>query len=115
MNNKQLLSATLKQYRRDLGLTQEQVAQALHIDRSTYAYYEMGRSSPSLEIAAKFATLFGVTIDALICRNTDELTDSRALNEDFRLLRKDEQSLLLRYRRLPADSRDDVRKYVEEL
>jgi len=114
MNNRQLLSATLKQYRRDLGLTQEQVALALQIDRSTYAYYESGRSSPSLEIAAKFANLFGITIDALVCRDADNSADSRARDENFRFLRKDEQNLLLYYRQLPSNSRDDVCKYANE-
>jgi len=115
MNDKQILSATLKQHRKDLSLTQEQVAQVLEIDRSTYAYYESGRSCPSLEIAAKFAALFGVTVDALVRRAEDDTTNPRMHDEDFRFLRKEEQNLLLRYRRLSYDARDEARKYLEEL
>jgi len=61
----------LKQHRKALGLTQQQVAQALHIDRSTYAYYELGRCSPSIMMAAKFADFYGITLDALVGRNAD--------------------------------------------
>jgi len=64
-----MLSATLKQHRKARGLTQEQVAQALQIDRSTYAYYELGRFNPPLAMAVKFADLYGITLDALFGRN----------------------------------------------
>lgn len=66
-----MLSVILKQHRKALGLTQAQVAQALHMDRSTYAYYELGRASPSIATAVKFADLYGITLDALIGRNAD--------------------------------------------
>lgn len=65
------LSTMLKQYRKGLGFTQEQVAQALHIDRSTYAYYETGRSNPSIVMVIKFADFYGVTVDALVGRSAD--------------------------------------------
>ena len=61
-----MLSTILKQHRKARGLTQEQVAQALHIDRTTYAYYELGRSKPSITMAAQLANFYGVTLDALV-------------------------------------------------
>lgn len=70
-NTRLLLSAMLKQNRNSLGLTQEQVAQILNIDRSTYAYYELGRSEPSLENLIRLANLYGVTIDSLLCHNSE--------------------------------------------
>jgi len=114
MNQRQLLSTKLKQHRKALGLTQEHVAQALHVDRSTYAYYELGRTSPSHETMSKFADLYGVTLDSLVGRRTDEGIDHRAPIEDFRFLRRSEQALLLRYRQLSDDARDDVFEYVDE-
>ena len=35
----------LKRLRENFNLTQQQVAEALGIDRSTYAYYELGRTT----------------------------------------------------------------------
>jgi transcriptional regulator with XRE-family HTH domain len=67
-----MLSAILKQHRKARSLTQEQVAQALHIDRTTYAYYELGRSSPSIKMAVKFADFYGVTLDALVGRGVED-------------------------------------------
>jgi len=70
-----MLSTILKQHRKAQGLTQEQVAQALHIDRTTYAYYELGRSSPSIKMAAKLANLYGVTLDELVGRDAEKGVD----------------------------------------
>ena len=36
--------------RQERGLTQQQVADALGISRSAYAYYEIGGSEPSLAV-----------------------------------------------------------------
>jgi len=109
-----MLSAVLREYRNSLGLTQGQVAQALCIDRSTYAYYELGKSAPSLESIARLAKLFGITTDALLCHNANHAADYPIRCEDFIFFSKDEQNLLLCYRQLPADSRDEVRKCVHK-
>ena len=45
---------------------QKEVAEALHIDRSTYAYYETGATQPSLSILVKLALLYDVTTDFLL-------------------------------------------------
>ena len=108
-----MLSTMLRQHRECLGLTQEQVAQALHIDRSTYAYYELGRSNPSLEAIVRLANIFGVTTDALLCRETGHV--ERIRDEDFTFLCKEEQNLLLCYRQLPTKWHDDLHKFMAAL
>ena len=42
--DKALTAGRLKALRKRRGLSQSQVAAALRIDRSTYAYYELGRT-----------------------------------------------------------------------
>ncbi len=56
----------LRKQRTRLGLTQQQVAEKLNIDRSTYSYYELGRTSPSVEMFYELILLFGVSADELL-------------------------------------------------
>ena len=63
---KTAIAANLKEYRTKAGLTQQQVAEALKIERSTYTYYENGKSTPSLDNIGKIAKLFGVEYTVLL-------------------------------------------------
>ena len=47
-------------------LSQSDVAKLLHIDRSTYTCYELGKTEPSVEILKKLAELYGVSVDNLV-------------------------------------------------
>ena len=63
---KTAIAANLKEYRTKAGLTQQQVAEALKIERSTYTYYENGKSTPSLDNIGRIAKLFGVEYTVLL-------------------------------------------------
>ena len=51
------------------GFTQKELAVLLHIDRSTYAYYEIGKTKPSFHAAAWLARFYQVTLDELLTIN----------------------------------------------
>jgi len=61
-----MLYKNLKKFRLQCSLTQKQMAEALSIDRSTYTYYESGKSVPTLDTLKKIASIFNVTVDRLI-------------------------------------------------
>lgn len=56
------MNAKLIQVRNDRNMTQEQMAEILDIDRSTYAHYERGRK-PHLDTAIRIAIILGVAIE----------------------------------------------------
>lgn len=56
----------IKQERVSRKISQQAVAEYLHIDRSTYAYYEQGKSAPPLEMLIDIARLFHVSADYLL-------------------------------------------------
>lgn len=56
----------LKQAWTEAGYTQQQVADILHIGRSTLANYEMGRIEPNLETLARLADFYCVSVDWLL-------------------------------------------------
>ena len=102
---KNSLSERLKFYRKSLGLTQEQVASAIGVNRSTYTYYEKGSSSPNLASLMQLSSLFGVEYSDLIWENDNVLrvaqSDPFESVEDmipFNTLTKMEKDLLCRFR-----------------
>ncbi len=57
------LAAKLRRHRLQVGYTQGNVADVLNITRSTYTYYESGRTSPDPATLNRIAKLFGVSIE----------------------------------------------------
>lgn len=55
-----LIYERLKASRSECKLTQQQVADILGVDRSTYAYYELGVSIPSIENLITLSNIFNV-------------------------------------------------------
>lgn len=61
-----MLSQTLKRLRENCGYTQQQVADALNIDRSTYTYYETAKTTPDINTIIKLAKIFNVTYNDIL-------------------------------------------------
>lgn len=51
--------------RRERGITQEELADALEVSRRTISSIENGRYNPSLELAFRIARFFGLTIEEI--------------------------------------------------
>lgn len=76
-NSKNLyLSKTLRRLRLKAGLTQQNMADALNINRSTYTYYETGKTTPDIYTIKVLAKVLEVEVEVLIDENTaDNLPD----------------------------------------
>lgn len=61
-----LLEERLKELRKDRGFTQRQISEMLGIDRSSYSYYETGKTRPSIKILIKLSCIYQVSIDYLV-------------------------------------------------
>lgn len=48
-----------------------QVAKMLNIDRSTYAYYETGKTKPDVDTLLKLCVVYDVTLDYLVGNRED--------------------------------------------
>lgn len=113
-------SALLRRYRESCALSQQQVADALHINRSTYTKYETGKSEPGLGMLVRIAAIFHVSPDKLLPKpDTGELQDvaPERLNADSPIfqLAKDERGLIARYRAMTADEKRELYCHVEEM
>ena len=56
----------IRKLREEKGLTQQQVADHLQIDRSTYAHYESGRTWINIDVIIKLAHFYQVRYATLL-------------------------------------------------
>ena len=61
-----MISYWLKYYRHETGLTQQQVADRLKIERSTYTYYHTGKTKPDINTLLKIAKVFNINSTHLL-------------------------------------------------
>jgi len=50
----------IRALRKERGLTQQQLADHLGIERSTYAYYESGRTKLNIDVVVKLAQFYQI-------------------------------------------------------
>lgn len=111
-------SDTLKKLRISHGLTQKEVSDIIGVDRSTYAYYEIGTTKPDFECIIKLCSLYGMkvdeVVDLLLQDNKTQITfktidnetiDKQAFLNDLDRLNVDEYEKLILYfyRHLPEE------------
>lgn len=56
----------IKEFRTNMGFSQDQVAKAIGVSRPTFSAIEAGKQELSLEEAQKLAALFGISLDELM-------------------------------------------------
>ena len=79
-----ILAENIRNYRKNLGLTQEQLAERLGITLGTVSKWERGSSEPDLSYVMELAELFRVSVDALIgfsMRGTDAEAEADRIDE----------------------------------
>ena len=57
---KKTVGQLFRDKREDLDLTQQQVADILRVDRSTYAYYERDKIEPNLKMTKKICDILNI-------------------------------------------------------
>ena len=60
------IGVKIKELRREKKLTQEELAEYLHISSQAVSKWETGASSPDIDMLPKLAVFFGTTLDALM-------------------------------------------------
>ena len=60
-----MVSESLKKVRKEHKLTQQDIADVLGIDRSTYTFYETGKTSPSVQTLYKLSNIYNVSMGYL--------------------------------------------------
>ena len=101
----------LRHYREASALSQQQVADALGINRTTYTKYETGDSHPKLKTLVEIAAILNVPAESLLPERPDnkgstrQIKDSPLINSPIFQLSKDERGLVAIYRTLSKEGK----------
>ena len=68
-----MFSKNLKNLRKRLGISQEQLAQRLGISDKTISSWEIGRTEPNMGMVQRIADMFSISTDELIKDDTAEI------------------------------------------
>ena len=109
--------------RKTSGYSQQNVADALGIDRTTYSCYERGVTVPSAEICFSLARLYNLSVaeliegdqKSLLDRAMEEPREQDALFDRITALSKEERELICFFRSLPEDRRESLKEALRRL
>ncbi|MGG3452324.1 helix-turn-helix transcriptional regulator [Domibacillus aminovorans] len=112
----------LKNLRLSKGISQQELADRLQINRSTYARYELSKTQPDFATLEKLADFYGVTTDYIIkgIKNSDvDLTEDEKemleffknpeLNLFFKEMAQSEEGKLEQLRKIWEAIKDDIK------
>lgn len=118
-----MLSEQLKIIRKANKFTQQGLADAIGIERSTYASYETGRNKPDVNLLSRIAKVFDVSsdfileIDTTVPLNVDDISvqyKKKSGNKLVSTLSKEEKSVLAKYRLLSDDKKTELVDFLEK-
>ena len=127
------LGKKLKYYRENCELSQQQVANTLNIDRSTYTYYETGKTTPSASTLLKLSKIFNVpcavflesinqelNLNSKVADSIDEIFydgEDDVITADDRIygLSKEEKELVISYRVLDVAKKEKFDEFLKSL
>lgn len=76
------MKTRVKELRTTAGMTQQQLAEQVHVSSRTIISIEKGQYSPSLMLAYRLALVFGVTVEELCCLRENKEREDK-LYEDL--------------------------------
>ncbi len=120
------IGGKIREYRKNLHLTQEEVAARLEIKRNTYARYETD-TIPPINILAKLGSFFGITTDELL--GTEGYYNSAVNNLQNQFVNlssvdnysysnsfsTEELKTLLKITYMSKEKREELLKYIESV
>ena len=124
---KREVSEKIREIRRECGFTQQMIATALNVDRTTYTCYESGKTEPSIDTLAQLCRIFNISLHELLEAYDESQTSGVAASGDtmytdievdipsVRSLAKDEKEVLIIYRMMDAKKREDFIKKGQNL
>lgn len=104
----------LKNIRKKSGITQQQLADALGIPRSTLTHYESGRSEMGYALLTRISDYFAVSVDEILGHSPQLFDDARVnrpeVIELFDKLTSRQKEIVLERMRTYIDANEETRE-----
>ena len=65
----------IRAYRGELGMSQEELAEAVYVTRQTVSNWETGKSYPDIQSLLRLSALFGISLDQLIKGDAEQMKE----------------------------------------
>ena len=101
------LANRMRELRKSAGLTQDEIAKHLNIERQTYCNYENENRTPPLEIILLLADFYKISTDYLLREN------KQAAPCAFYSLSAAEEAYLKSFRSLSAQNQKEVLQFMQ--
>jgi len=111
----------LRKIRQQNSLTQLQVSELLNIDRSTYTYYETGKTNPDIYQLVKLARMYKLTPNdllefkqkesntgSLVFKDDSTFVKSNSRNVNMLELEDDEKRLVYMFRLMSDEDKEET-------
>ncbi|WP_444660259.1 helix-turn-helix domain-containing protein [Caproiciproducens sp. R2] len=119
------MNERLRELRIKSGYTQVQIAKILNIDRSTYSYYEIGKTTPDITVLMTLAKVFNIAINDLLAdEGTPETVADSGAKSNFIYSKKNtshiyelsgnEKILVGVFRSCTVQEQEKILKYLKE-
>ncbi len=118
------LAELLRQLRTKNKYTQEFIAEQLSITRSTYSYYETGKTEPSRTSLGILARLYNVGVECFIFDTAPTLSVSsnkvratamaRKIPSNITTLSTEERQLIAKYRLASTNAKEKIIQQLEK-
>ena len=86
VNNFGMLAKNIKYLRKKNGISQQELADALDVPRTTLGDYERGKTEPNIATLISLAECFDITLDALLREKVEHKDMEIIRQKDFRVL-----------------------------
>jgi len=91
-----MLGKRIAALRRERGMSQRQLAEALGVSASAVGMYEQDRREPSAEKLVALSAVLGVSLDRLLTGRPDDPSDEAAMRAWYRSLREELRDAFIR-------------------
>lgn len=115
-----MLTDNLRMLRKSFNLTQQEVADILGIDRSTYTFYEVGKTKPTIDNLKKLCDVYNVSL-GFLCGFEKNCPEMKLSNNEGRYsnnleglgeISKSEKFILMAFRSLSSERKKEFLNFV---
>ncbi len=100
--------------------SQQEMAEMLNISRSTYTYYETGKSEPGQDKLKKLCSILNVDFNTLLNYSDSyelgaKVASGEAGSEMYKSLSPSEEQIILAYRNMNSEEKEYIGKQITKI